>query len=88
MSATVSIEELYALEQWAKVNVDCSPQYDVARRASIALRDLMTLSLSQKALLKYLHQQMGITPKSERGNNSLSKQSGESAIPRAILRQP
>ena len=67
MSATVSIEELYALEQWAKVNVDSSPQYDVALRASIALRDLMTQSFSQKALLKYLHQQMGIAPKSENG---------------------
>ena len=87
MSAPVTIEELYGLEQWAKANADSSPHFDVVARATSTLRDLMTLELSQKNLLKYLHQQMGITPKSERGNNSLTKQPGES-VPRAILRQP
>ncbi len=87
MSAPVTIEELCGLEQWAKANADTSPHFDVVVRATSTLRDLMSLELSQKNLLKYLHQQMGITPKSERGNNSLAKQPGES-VPRAILRQP
>jgi hypothetical protein len=87
MSTPVTIEELDGLEQWAKANADSSPQFNVVVRATSTLRDLMTLELSQKNLLRYLHQQMGITPKSERGNNSLAKQPGES-VPRAILRQP
>jgi hypothetical protein len=87
MSISVTIEELYGLEQWAKANADSSPQFDVAVRAATRLRDLMTQELSQKNLLKYLRQQTGIIPKSERGSNSLAKQSGES-VPRAILRQP
>ncbi len=85
---TVSVEELFQLEEWAESQGGSIREIEIARRASIALRDLMTQELSQKNLLKYLHQQMGIVPKSERGNNSLTKQSGESGIPRAILRQP
>lgn len=88
MSAAVTIEELYALEKWAIFNINSSPEFDIAIRASKTLQSLMTQNLSQKSLLRYLHQQMGIIPKSERGNNSLAKQSGESVIPRAILRQP
>lgn len=87
MDKPVTIEELYGLDKWARANAAASPQYDVVVRATSTLLDLMTLELSQKNLLKYLHQQMGIVPKSERGNNSLAKQSGES-VPRAILRQP
>lgn len=88
MASLITVEELCALELWARENADSSPYFPVVVKASLALRDLMGQELSQKNLLKYLHQQMGITPKSERGNNSLAKQSGESAIPRAILRQP
>ncbi len=88
MSTQITVEELNDLELWAKENASSSPRFDVVIKASTTLRDLMTQELSQKSLLKYLHQQMGIAPKSERGNNSLAKQSGESAIPRAILRQP
>lgn len=87
MSAPVTIEELYELEEWAASQDENIRQIEIAHRASIALRDLMTQELSQKNLLKYLQQQMGIVPKSERGNNSLAKQPGES-VPRAILRQP
>jgi hypothetical protein len=54
MSISVTIEELYGLEQLAKANADSSPQFDVAVRASTTLRDLMTQELSQKNLLKYL----------------------------------
>lgn len=88
MGSPITVEELYQLEAWAKENLDIAPQFQSVTRALSTLRDLMSQQLTQKNLLKYLHQQMGITPKSERGNNSLSKQSGESAIPRAILRQP
>jgi hypothetical protein len=87
MSAPVTIEELYKLETWASKQHGNIQEIEIAHRASIALRDLMTQELSQKNLLRYLHQQMGITPKSERGNNSLAKQPGQS-VPRAILRQP
>jgi hypothetical protein len=87
MSTQITVDELNDLELWAKENAPSSPRFDVVIKASTTLRDLMTQELTQKNLLKYLHQQMGITPKSERGNNSLAKQSGESVIPRAILRQ-
>jgi hypothetical protein len=87
MRTTVTVEDLYGLESWARDNVETGPEFSKAVDAFVALRDLMTQDLSQKNLLKYLHQQMGIVPKSERGNNSLAKQSGES-VPRAILRQP
>ena len=88
MSIPVTIEELYELESWAKANVEAAPQFQGITRALSALRDLMSQQLSQKNLLKYLHQQMGIAPKSERGSNSLANQPGGSGIPRAILRQP
>jgi hypothetical protein len=87
MSAPVTIEELCELEEWAASQDENIRQIAKAVDAFVALRDLMTLELSQKNLLKYLHQEMGIVPKSERGNNSLAKQPGES-VPRAILRQP
>ena len=87
MSA-VTIEELYQLEKWAGSQHGTIQEIEIAHRASIALRDLMTQELSQKNLLRYLQQQMGITPKSERGSNSLANQPGGSGIPRAILRQP
>jgi hypothetical protein len=86
MSAHLTLEEIYELESWAREKLDTAPQFQGVTRALSSLRDLMTQELSQKNLLKYLHQQMGIVPKSERGNNSLAKQSGES-VPRAILRQ-
>lgn len=85
---SLTLEEICELEAWAKSKTELGPEYLQALKAFSSLRDLMSLSLSQKNLLKYLHQQMGITPKSERGNNSLAKQSGESVIPGAILRQP
>ncbi|HYX37266.1 MAG TPA: hypothetical protein VE954_29530 [Oligoflexus sp.] len=85
---SLTLEEICHLEVWAKTNAESGPEYLQALKAFSSLRDLMTLNMPQKNILKYLHQQMGITPKSERGNNSLAKQSGESAIPRAILRQP
>ena len=88
MSTTISVEDLCGLESWARGNVESGPEFSKALDAFVTLRDLMTQELSQKNLLKYLHQQMGIVPKSERGNNLLAKQSGESGIPRAILRQP
>ena len=88
MSIPVTVEELYGLETWAKENAESSPHFSVVLKASSALRSLMSQELSQKNLLKYLHQQMGITPKSERGSNSLANQPGGSGIPRAILRQP
>ena len=87
MSIPITVEELYQLETWASKQDRNIEEIEIAYRASIALRDLMSLELSQKNLLNYLRQQMGITPKSERGNNSLAKQPGES-VPRAILRQP
>lgn len=85
---SLTLEEIGRLEVWATANAEAGPEYLQALRAFSSLRDLMSLNMNQKNLLKYLHQQMGITPKSERGNNSLAKQSGESVIPRAILRQP
>jgi hypothetical protein len=85
---SLTLDEICRLEVWAKSNAECGPEYSQALKAFSSLRDLMSLSMSQKNLLKYLHQQMGITPKSERGSNSLAKQSGESVIPRGILRQP
>jgi hypothetical protein len=69
--------QLYQLETWASKQRRNIQEIEIAHRASIALRDLMTLELSQKNLLKYLHQQMGITPKSERGNNTRAKQPGK-----------
>lgn len=86
MSAQVSLEELYSLEAWAKDNVQVSPEFEIALKALSFLRHLMSEDLSKKDLLKYLHQQMGISPKSERGSSLTSKQHGGSAIPRAILR--
>ena len=88
MINSVTIEGLYELESWAKDNIESAPQFQGVTRALSALRDLMSQQLSQKNLLKYLHQQMGIVPKSERGSNSLANQPGGSGIPRAILRQP
>lgn len=88
MSAPVTVDELFELESWVKDNNRGVPQLEIARRASVSLRYLMDQELTQKNLLKYLHQQMGIIPKSERGSNSLAKQPGESGVPRAILRQP
>ncbi len=87
MSAQVSLEELYSLETWATEHQNSLPEFtDPALRAFKMLRNLMSQDLSKKDLLKYLHQQMGISPKSERGSSLTSKQHGESAIPRAILR--
>lgn len=87
MSTAISVEDLYGLESWARNNVKSGPEFSKALDAFVTLHDLMTQELSQKNLLKYLQQQMGIVPKSERGNNSLAKQPGES-VPGAILRQP
>ena len=56
MSTAISLEELYGLESWAKENAECSPHFEVVIKASTALRDLMSQNLSQKNLLKYLHQ--------------------------------
>jgi hypothetical protein len=88
MSIQVSLDELYSLEKWANSNVRAAPEFEIALRASSTLRGLMSQDLSKKDLLTYLHQQMGILPKSERGQALLSKQFGGSAIPRAIFRQP
>ena len=89
MSHKITLEEIRFLESWATNRDDSAAEaWDVALRAFHTLRDLMSKNLSNKDLLRYLHQQMGITPKSESGRALLSKQSGGSGIPRAILRQP
>lgn len=89
MSAQVSLEELHSLELWTEANRNSVPEFaDTALRAFKILRNLMSQDLSKKDLLNYLHQQMGIAPKSERGQSLLSNQHGGSGIPRAILRQP
>lgn len=89
MSHPLTLEEIEFLESWASDRREsASEAWSVALRAAAVLRELMSQDLSKKALLGYLHQQMGIVPKSERGSSLLSNQYGGSGIPRAILRQP
>lgn len=85
MSSKISLDELVSFEQWAKSNLN--PQIEVALRAINCLRDLMSQELSNKQLLRYLRQQMGISPKSESDRVQALNQLRESGMPDAVLRQ-
>jgi len=87
MNTNISLDEICLFENYLKDQLlnSAPEQADVGLRATKLLRNLMSQDLSKKQILQYLHQQMGITPKSERGSLS-SNQPRESAIPSYLCR--